>query len=605
MTELEPSSERAGEAENAHHKTPHATAHKNPHSTRALFSRLWGDYVRQHWGKLIIIFGFMLVVSALSGAYPILIGYVFNGLNIASPDLVWQIPLLIIVIAAIRAAAMYGLALQVAVLSLRVTRHIQQRMASHLIMTDLRDVMSAPSGNFVSRMTNDVNVIREALVRLINNLIKDSLTIIVLIGVLISFDWILTLVVLGVYPLAMQPIIAIGRRQRHSSHQLQEHMGQTTSTLHETMKGGRMIRAYGLEDYEKSRTSRMFDLLYKSQRILAIGRSRIDPILEVLGGIAIAGIIGLAGWRVLGGSLDIGHVAGFITALLMLAQPVRALGTLNTILQEASAALSRLFTLLDTPRHVSSPERPEPINAIKGQIEFQAVNFRYAEEMTLSNINFTVSPGQTLALVGPSGGGKSTIINLIPRLFDPAAGTIRLDGQDLRQLDLNALRGAMALVSQDSLLFNDTVANNIAFGRLDADETAIMAAAKAAAADDFINELPDGYQTLVGEEGNRLSGGQRQRIAIARAILRDAPILLLDEPTSALDAVTEKHIQAAMQTLTKGRTTIIVAHRLATVRHADHILVIDGGKIVEDGDHDSLLAKQGVYANLFESQHFY
>ncbi len=575
------------------------------HTTLSLFRRLWHDWVRQHLGRLMLIFGLMMMISALSGAYPILIGYVFNGLNEASQNLIWQIPALIIGIAAIRSAAMFGLAKQLAILSLLVTRHIQKQIASHVIMADLRDIMSQPSGTFVSRMTNDVNIIREALVRLINNLIKDSLTIIVLIGVLISFDWMLTLIVLGIYPLAMQPIIRIGRRQRHGSREWQEHLGQTTSTLNETMKGGRMIRAYGLEDYEKSRTGRMFDLLFQSQRILAFGRAKIDPILEVLGGIAIAGIVGFAGWRVLSGNLDVGHVAGFITALLMLAQPVRAIGTLNTILQEAGAALARLYSLLDTPSHVSSPEQPEVLDQIKGRISFESVSFRYAEDITLSDINFSVEPGQTLALVGPSGGGKSTIINLIPRLYDPTQGVIRLDGHDLRHLELSDLRASMALVSQDSLLFNDTVANNIAFGRLDADLADIQKAAKAAAADTFITALPDGYDTMVGEEGSRLSGGQRQRITIARAMLRNAPILLLDEPTSALDSVTEEQIQKAMQILARGRTTIIVAHRLATVRHADHILVIDGGKIVEQGNHDHLLAKGGVYANLYQSQHFY
>lgn len=575
------------------------------HTTWSLFRRLWRDWVRQHIGRLILIFVFMMIISALSGAYPVLIGYVFNGLNEASHNLIWQIPALIIGIAAIRSAAMYGLAKQLAVLSLLVTRHIQKQIASHVIMADLGDIMSQPSGTFVSRMTNDVNIIREALVRLINNLIKDSLTIIVLIGVLISFDWMLTLIVLGIYPLAMQPIIRIGRRQRHGSREWQEHLGQTTSTLNETMKGGRMIRAYGLEDYERSRTGRMFDLLFQSQRILAFGRAKIDPILEVLGGIAIAGIVGFAGWRVLSGSLDIGHVAGFITALLMLAQPVRAIGTLNTILQEAGAALARLYILLDTPSHVSSPEQPEVLDQIKGRISFESVSFQYAEDITLSDITFSVEPGQTLALVGPSGGGKSTIINLIPRLYDPTEGNITLDDHNLRHLDLSDLRASMALVSQDSLLFNDTVANNIAFGRLDANQEDIEKAAKAAAADTFITALPDGYDTMVGEEGSRLSGGQRQRIAIARAMLRNAPILLLDEPTSALDSVTEEQIQNAMQILAKGRTTVIVAHRLATVRHADHILVIDGGKIVEQGNHEHLLAKGGVYANLYQSQHFY
>jgi len=577
----------------------------NKIATSQLFRRLWQDWVRREWRALLVIFAFMAVVSALSGAYPMLIQHVFNALNAMNTDLVWQIPPFIIGIALIRALAMYGLARQVALLALKVTMNIQKAMASHLILADLREILAAPSGHFVSRLTNDVNLIREALVRLVSNLIRDSLTVLVLFGVMLWFDWLLTLMVLGVYPLAMRPIISIGRRQRHGSRALQEQMGEATALLHETIKGGRMIRAYGLEDYEHNRTSHMFSWLFKSHRMLALGRARIDPILEVLGGIAIAGIIGLAGWRVLSGNIDIGNVAGFITALLMLAQPVRALGTLNTVLQEAGAALSRLYELLDTPAAVVSPSQPVLLSHIQGKLEFEKVSFRYGDAVTLDDISFTISPGQTLALVGPSGGGKSTMINLIPRLYDPVSGVIKLDGHDLRELDLEQLRSAMALVSQDSLLFNDTVRANITFGRLDADDEAVQAAAKAAAADAFIGELPEGFDTMVGEEGNRLSGGQRQRIAIARAMLRDAPILLLDEPTSALDAATEKQIQEAMQALAKGRTTIIVAHRLATVRHADQILVIDEGRIAEAGDHEALIKKGGIYADLCQSQHFY
>ena len=577
----------------------------NKIATSQLFRRLWQDWVRPEWRALLVIFAFMAVVSALSGAYPMLIQHVFNALNAMNTDLVWQIPPFIIGIALIRALAMYGLARQVALLALKVTMNIQKAMASHLILADLREILAAPSGHFVSRLTNDVNLIREALVRLVSNLIRDSLTVLVLFGVMLWFDWLLTLMVLGVYPLAMRPIISIGRRQRHGSRALQEQMGEATALLHETIKGGRMIRAYGLEDYEHNRTSQMFSWLFKSHRMLALGRARIDPILEVLGGIAIAGIIGLAGWRVLSGNIDIGNVAGFITALLMLAQPVRALGTLNTVLQEAGAALSRLYELLDTPAAVVSPSQPVLLSNIKGKLEFEKVSFRYGDAVTLDDISFTISPGQTLALVGPSGGGKSTMINLIPRLYDPVSGVIKLDGHDLRELDLEQLRSAMALVSQDSLLFNDTVRANITFGRLDADDEAVQAAAKAAAADAFIGELPEGFDTMVGEEGNRLSGGQRQRIAIARAMLRDAPILLLDEPTSALDAATEKQIQEAMQALAKGRTTIIVAHRLATVRYADQILVIDEGRIAEAGDHEALIKKGGIYSDLCQSQHFY
>ena len=570
-----------------------------------LFKRLWHVWGRQELRGLLLAFFFMAVVAVLSGAYPTMIQHVFNALSAENPHVIWQMPPLIIGVALIRGVAMYGVARQMSVLSLRVMLRIQKSLVTHLIFADLRLLMASPAGHFVSRLTHDVHIIRDVLVRMANNLVRDGLTVLVLLGVMMWFDWLLTLLVLLIYPLAMGPILAIGRRQHRLSRQLQEQTGETTALLHESIKGGRMIRAYGLEAYEQSRSTKMLTWLLQSQRELALGRARIAPLLEALAGVVMAVIVGLAGWRVLSGAVDVGDIAGFISALLMLVQPVRALGTLNTIVQEAGAALIRLYTLLDTPPAVVSPPEPRMLKDIKGRLDFEAVNFRYDQALTLTDVSFSVEPGQILALVGASGSGKSTIINLIPRLYDPYSGVIRFDGHDLRELDIAQLRDSIALVSQDSLMFNDSVRANIAFGRLDADEAEIIAAAKAAAAHEFIMELEDGYDTMLGEEGNRLSGGQRQRIAIARAILRDAPILLLDEPTSALDAVTEKQIQAAIKKLSVGRTTLIVAHRLITVQHAEQILVIDQGRVVEAGNHKELLEKGGLYAELCRSQHFY
>ena len=570
-----------------------------------LFKRLWHVWGRQELRGLLLAFFFMAVVAVLSGAYPTMIQHVFNALSAENPHVIWQMPPLIIGVALIRGIAMYGVARQMSVLSLRIMLRIQKTLVTHLIFADLRLLMASPAGHFVSRLTHDVHIIRDVLVRMANNLVRDGLTVLVLLGVMMWFDWLLTLLVLLIYPLAMGPILAIGRRQHRLSRQLQEQTGETTALLHESIKGGRMIRAYGLEAYEQSRSTKMLTWLLQSQRELALGRARIAPLLEALAGVVMAVIVGLAGWRVLSGAVDVGDIAGFISALLMLVQPVRALGTLNTIVQEAGAALIRLYTLLDTPPAVVSPPKPLMLKDIKGRLDFEAVNFRYDQALTLTDVSFSVKPGQILALVGASGSGKSTIINLIPRLYDPSSGVIRFDGHDLRALDIAQLRDSIALVSQDSLMFNDSVRANIAFGRLDADEAEIIAAAKAAAAHEFIMELEDGYDTMLGEEGNRLSGGQRQRIAIARAMLRDAPILLLDEPTSALDAVTEKQIQAAIKTLSVGRTTLIVAHRLITVQHAEQILVIDQGRVVEAGNHKELLEKGGLYAELCRSQHFY
>ena len=570
-----------------------------------LFKRLWRVWGRQELRGLLLAFFFMAVVAVLSGAYPTMIQHVFNALSAENPHVIWQMPPLIIGVALIRGVAMYGVARQMSVLSLRIMLRIQKSLVTHLIFADLRLLMASPAGHFVSRLTHDVHIIRDVLVRMANNLVRDGLTVLVLLGVMVWFDWLLTILVLLIYPLALGPILAIGRRQHRLSRLLQEQTGETTALLHESIKGGRMIRAYGLEAYEQSRSTNMLTQLLQSQRKLALGRARIAPLLEALAGVVMAVIVGLAGWRVLSGAVDVGDIAGFISALLMLVQPVRALGTLNTVVQEAGAALIRLYTLLDTPPAVVSPPAPRMLDDIKGRLDFEAVNFRYDQALTLSDVSFSVKPGQILALVGASGSGKSTIINLIPRLYDPASGVIRLDGHDLRELDIAQLRASIALVSQDSLMFNDSVRANIAFGRLDADEAEIIAAAKAAAAHEFIMQLEDGYDTMLGEEGNRLSGGQRQRIAIARAMLRDAPVLLLDEPTSALDAVTEKQIQAAIKTLSVGRTTLIVAHRLITVQHAAQILVVNQGRVVESGNHKELLEKGGLYAELCRSQHFY
>ena len=585
--------------------TPPSPQDSPQNSIVPLFKRLWHVWGRQELRGLLLAFFFMAVVAVLSGAYPTMIQHVFNALSAENPHVIWQMPPLIIGVALIRGIAMYGVARQMSVLSLRVMLRIQKTLVTHLIFADLRLLMASPAGHFVSRLTHDVHIIRDVLVRMANNLVRDGLTVLVLLGVMMWFDWLLTLLVLLIYPLAMGPILAIGRRQHRLSRQLQEQTGETTALLHESIKGGRMIRAYGLEAYEQSRSTKMLTWLLQSQRELALGRARIAPLLEALAGVVMAVIVGLAGWRVLSGAVDVGDIAGFISALLMLVQPVRALGTLNTIVQEAGAALIRLYTLLDTPPAVVSPPKPLMLKDIKGRLDFEAVNFRYDQALTLTDVSFSVEPGQILALVGASGSGKSTIINLIPRLYDPSSGVIRFDGHDLRELDITQLRASIALVSQDSLMFNDSVRANIGFGRLDADEAEIIAAAKAAAAHEFIMELEDGYDTMLGEEGNRLSGGQRQRIAIARAILRDAPILLLDEPTSALDAVTEKQIQAAIKTLSVGRTTLIVAHRLITVQHAEQILVIDQGRVVEAGNHKELLEKGGLYAELCRSQHFY
>jgi subfamily B ATP-binding cassette protein MsbA len=573
-------------------------------STADVLRRLWRDWIAAHKIAILTALLLMAIVSATSAYYPYLIRQVFNAMGAASFELIWQIPPLIIAVAAVKGLATYFQVRQVTSLSIRVTTDIQKAMTSHLINADLSLVTAAPAGEYVSRVMNDVKLVREAIIRLANNLIRDVLTIIMVVGVMIWLDWVLTLVVLGVYPLAMRPIITIGKKQRKQSSVLQEQMADVTSLLSETLHGSRMTRAYTLEDHEISRTARAFDSLFDRDLRLLLGRARIDPILEVLGGLAVAGVIAVAGWRVIEGQMEVGDVAGFITALLLLVQPVRGLGTLSAIVQESAAALNRIFALMDTDRRITDPAKPKALTEPKGEIAFNNVFFRYGDNPAVKGVSFKASPGQLVALVGPSGAGKTSVINLIPRLFDVSKGSVTLDKINLRHLKLEDLRRHMALVSQDTILFNDTIANNIRLGRLDAPEKDVIAAAKSAAAHKFIMEQPQGYYTIVGEGGGRLSGGQRQRISIARAILRDAPVLLLDEATSALDSSSERQIQKALDKLTSGRTTIVVAHRLSTVRNADKLIVMDEGKVVETGTHKQLMKKKGLYARLCRLQHF-
>ncbi len=566
--------------------------------SRGVILRLWREWVSVYRSRIALALGLMVIVAATSSAYPALISEVFNRLQNNIYDSLYLVPIAIIFLSAIRAISMYLQVLTVNKLALRVTTDIQKKMASHLIMADLSWLTAEPTGSFISRIMNDLNIVREALVRLANNLVRDILTIIAMVGTMIWFDWLLTILVLAVYPIAMRPIIRIGVAQRKASGNLQEHLEDVTSLLAETIGGARMVKSFQLEDVEKKRTNNAFETLFVKLVTLLAGRAKIDPILEALGGVAVAGVIALASYQVMQGTMQIGDVIGFITALLLLVQPVRALGTLNAVTQEAAAAGRRIFELIDTENKIKDDANATAFNAAKAELSFADVSLSIGEAQLLHNVTFTAEHGKTIALVGPSGAGKTSIINLVPRFVDATSGAIAINGQDIRGVTIDSLRAHIALVSQEAVIFDDTVAANIAFGKSDASRDDIIKAAKDAAAHDFIMSLEQGYDTRLGALGSRLSGGQKQRLAIARALLKNAPILLLDEATSALDAESEKQVQDALETLAEGRTCLIIAHRLATIQNADHIIVLDGGKIIEQGTHKVLMANQGLYARL-------
>jgi subfamily B ATP-binding cassette protein MsbA len=570
----------------------------------ALVWRLVRDFMRPH--ALAVAFALVLMgVAAGSTALrawlmqPVL-DHIFVGRD---GSLLYLIAGAALVLAFAKGVADYGEAVLMNRVAQRVVADVQKALFARLMRADLAYLHLHPSGTLSSRFTNDAAYLRRAAANVLGAIGKDALTVAFLVGVMFYQDWILALVSFLLFPLAIRPIVSIGQRMRRVSANTQAELGQLTTLLSQTFQGARLVKAYGMEDYEERRAAGLFESLFRLIDRATRTRSRAAPMMESLGGAAIAVVILYGGHQVISGARTPGAFFSFITALLLAYQPMKSLANLNASLQEGLAAAQRIFHLLDVEPTIRDRPGAKPLAVLGGEIAFNEVRFGYAPgAVALDRISFTVPAGRTVALVGASGAGKSTILNLILRFFEVDGGSIAVDGQDIRTVTLTSLRAAIALVAQEVTLFDDTLRANIAYGRFGASDAEIDAAARAAGVDGFIRALPDGYDTQVGEHGVRLSGGQRQRLAIARAMLKDAPILLLDEATSALDSESERHVQAALRALIRGRTTLVIAHRLSTVQGADLILVVDRGCIVESGRHAELVARSGVYARLYAMQ---
>jgi subfamily B ATP-binding cassette protein MsbA len=573
-------------------------------STRAMMRRLWREHVRHHLGRLLLVLLLTALMAGLTALYPVVIEHALRMFEAHDSRILYQIPALVVAITSAKAAAQYGQTVLVQQLVLVMIMELQDRMFAQLVRADLARLEREAPASLAARFTTDAATIREAMIRAVNS-IGDVVTVVGLAGTMVYLDWEFSLVAAALYPLAALPIQRVGRRVRRASGGMQERMGETATLLNESFTQARTIRAYRLEDMEIRRAERTFDLLYRSLLRMNRSRARVDPFLEVLGGVAVAAVLGFAGWRAAHGGNTLGDFTGFVAALLLASRPVRALGALNSALQEGMAGLVRVFAVIDEPPTILDRPGAVSLPAGRGHLRFDNVGFVYPDGRAgLTGLSFEARPGLTVALVGASGAGKSTALTLIPRLKDVSSGHILLDGADLRDVTLASLREAIAYVGQDVLLFDDTVGANIAMGRQGAGEAAIWDAADAAAAAEFIRALPDGLQTCVGTGGSRLSGGQRQRVALARALLRNPRILLLDEATSALDAESEAAVQLALTRLRAGRTTIIVAHRLSTVRDADLVVAMADGRAVEQGTHAELMAREGLYARLVRTQAF-
>ncbi|MFZ4125202.1 MAG: ABC transporter ATP-binding protein [Rickettsiales bacterium] len=569
-----------------------------------LMRRVVTNYVLPYRRRLIKATICMMIVAGTTAANAYMIQPVLDDIFVKKDVALLSIlPLGIILISILNGFADYGQALYLRYVGQRVVSDMQTDLFKHLMHADITLFHDQTSGRLISRMTNDIMLMRLSVSNVLTGFVKESLTMIFLVGLMFYQSWAMSLLSFGILIFAVLPVMRLGRRMRKVTDITQARFADFTSQLDDTFQGARAVKAYGREDFEVSRVRKSVDELFRLYIKAARVQAASAPMLNMLGGIAVASVIWFGGFEVIHGDTSVGAFFSFMTAMIMAYRPVKVLASLNNQLQEGMAAASRFFEVMDTKNVIQEAPNAPALQIRSGEVKLENASFFYGPGTGgIEAVSFTIPAGKTVALVGPSGGGKSTIINLLLRYYDTSGGAITIDGQDIRTVTISSLRNSFALVSQDIILFDDTVRANIAYGRLDASDDEIFQAALKAHADAFIRELPQGYDTQIGPHGVKLSGGQRQRLSIARAILKNAPILLLDEATSALDNTSERVVQEALAELMQNRTTLVIAHRLSTIHHADSIVVLDKGRVVEQGTHKNLLADRGLYHDLYQLQ---
>ncbi|MEK6198078.1 MAG: lipid A export permease/ATP-binding protein MsbA [Desulfobacterales bacterium] len=562
------------------------------------------QYVKPYKSWLVISMVCMVIVASMAGAQAYLVKPLLDEIFFNKDGTMLKlVPLVIMGVFLVKGLFSYSYNYFLQKVGQSIIRDLRNLLYSHIQSLPLSFFQKKPTGELISRILSDVNLIQGAVSNVLVGILKDTCQVIFLIGVIFYQDWRMASIAMISLPLVIYPIVNFGRRHRRLSRGSQQTTAQVSNILYETITGNRIVKAFSMEKYEVSRFAKTLDELFaivmRNTRIGAIS----SPLMEVLGGVGISLVVWYGGSQVIADKSTPGTFFSFLTALIMIYQPIKGVSAINNSLQQGIAAAERVFDVLDIQSDVAEKKDAIELPLIKDAIEFTNARFQYDKDTeVLKGINLKVKAGEVLAVVGTSGGGKSTLVNLIPRFYDVSSGSLTIDGTDIRDVTFKSLRDQVGVVTQQTILFNDTVRNNIAYGSLDASEEQIKDAARAAHALGFIQNMPKGFDTVIGESGARLSGGERQRISIARAILKNAPILILDEATSSLDTESEHEVQQAIENLVQSRTTIVIAHRLSTIRNADRIVVIQAGEIVEEGTHDTLLPLGGVYKMLHDMQ---